>query len=67
MAPIDPVVFEVEPAQTASTWPVMRQLRPHLDRDAAIVEPDPTPTVSLRLDKGGSLPFSLPKPPRRSP
>jgi len=27
----DPVLFEVEPAQTASTWPVMHQLRPHLD------------------------------------
>ena len=26
-----PVIFEVEPAQVASTWPVMRQLRPHLD------------------------------------
>ena len=24
-------IFEVEPAQVASTWPVMRQLRPHLD------------------------------------
>ena len=26
-----PVTFEVEPAQTASTWPVMQQLRPHLN------------------------------------
>jgi GNAT superfamily N-acetyltransferase len=26
-----PVIFEVEPAQVASTWPVMQQLRPHLD------------------------------------
>ena len=24
-------IREIEPAQTASTWPVMRQLRPHLD------------------------------------
>lgn len=31
MTTTDPVVFEVEPSQTASTWPVMRQLRPHLD------------------------------------
>lgn len=31
MPPAEPVVFEVVPAQTASTWPVMRQLRPHLD------------------------------------
>jgi hypothetical protein len=22
---VEPVVFEVEPAQTASTWPVMRE------------------------------------------
>ena len=27
----DPAIFEVEPADTASTWPVMSQLRPHLD------------------------------------
>jgi GNAT superfamily N-acetyltransferase len=27
----DTVIFEVEPAQVASTWPVMHQLRPHLD------------------------------------
>ena len=27
----DAAIFEVEPAQVASTWPVMRQLRPHLD------------------------------------
>lgn len=27
----DPLIFEVEPAQVASTWPVMHQLRPHLD------------------------------------
>ena len=27
----DPTVFEVAPSQTASTWPVMQQLRPHLD------------------------------------
>ena len=26
-----PVIFEVEPAQVALTWPVMRQLRPPLD------------------------------------
>jgi GNAT superfamily N-acetyltransferase len=30
---MNPVIFEVEPAQTASTWPVMRQLRPHLDEN----------------------------------
>lgn len=29
----DPVLFEVEPAQVATTWPVMHQLRPHLDLD----------------------------------
>jgi len=29
----DPVILEVEPAQVASTWPVMHQLRPHLDLD----------------------------------
>jgi GNAT superfamily N-acetyltransferase len=28
-----PVIFEVEPAQVQSTWPVMHQLRPHLDLD----------------------------------
>lgn len=28
-----PAIFEVEPALTASTWPVMRQLRPHLDEE----------------------------------
>jgi GNAT superfamily N-acetyltransferase len=26
-----PLVFEIESMETASTWPVMRQLRPHLD------------------------------------
>jgi GNAT superfamily N-acetyltransferase len=26
-----PVIVEIAPEQTASTWPVMRQLRPHLD------------------------------------
>ena len=26
----NPAIFEVEPLQVASTWPVMRQLRPHL-------------------------------------
>src|SRR4051812_37945396 len=29
-----PVVFEVAPAQTAATWSVMRQLRPHLDEES---------------------------------
>jgi GNAT superfamily N-acetyltransferase len=27
----NPLVSEIEHAQTAFTWPVMRQLRPHLD------------------------------------
>jgi len=27
------LIHEVEPAQTEATWPVMRQLRPHLDLD----------------------------------
>src|SRR5436190_17651998 len=27
----DPTIFEVDHSQVASTWPVMRQLRPHLD------------------------------------
>jgi GNAT superfamily N-acetyltransferase len=27
----DPVIFEVDHSQVASTWSVMRQLRPHLD------------------------------------
>lgn len=29
-------VYEVEPAQTATTWPVMHQLRPHLDLEQYI-------------------------------
>ena len=33
MTSIEPVVFEVEPSQTVATWPVMRQLRPHLDEE----------------------------------
>jgi GNAT superfamily N-acetyltransferase len=30
-------IFEVEPAQTATTWPVMHQLRPHLDLEQYLV------------------------------
>jgi len=33
MMRLEIVIAEVEPAQVASTWPVMKQLRPHLDLD----------------------------------
>jgi GNAT superfamily N-acetyltransferase len=34
------VIFEVEAGQTASTWPVMRQLRPHLDENQYVAAVD---------------------------
>src|SRR3954468_5507733 len=33
MPSIKPIVFEVESAHIGTTWPVMRQLRPHLDEE----------------------------------